>query len=291
MAAAMTVGGVTGLATGSLKKGLLAGLGAYGGAGLQAGMSGLGAAELAQQTISDKLPAYMGDPTAYATEVNAVRDSYLNAANTKAFTPMEKLSAGLSSATASPTDALAFAKQNMMPLAAAAAAPMLSMEPTTPMPSNPSGPSYIRQKVWNGRGYDEVGPVEASKFGSNSFSDIYRGYNGGGIVALANGGMPHFDAGGFTQDQINAALKTELAARGNTSQADLTNYAKSQYGLTDAQINAAYDTLPGFNAQGQWDKNDYMATHVAGQTSPQMVVDAARASDLADLNNFSKWFI
>jgi len=38
-ATAMTVGGITGLATGSLKKGLMAGLGAYGGAGLGEGLS------------------------------------------------------------------------------------------------------------------------------------------------------------------------------------------------------------------------------------------------------------
>ena len=38
-ATAMTVGGITGLATGSLKKGLMAGLGAYGGAGIGQGLS------------------------------------------------------------------------------------------------------------------------------------------------------------------------------------------------------------------------------------------------------------
>jgi hypothetical protein len=38
-ASALTVGGLTGLATGSLKKGLMAGLGAYGGAGIGQGMS------------------------------------------------------------------------------------------------------------------------------------------------------------------------------------------------------------------------------------------------------------
>ena len=42
MSAGLTVGGVGALATGSLKQGLLAGLGAFGGAGL-AGMAGLGA--------------------------------------------------------------------------------------------------------------------------------------------------------------------------------------------------------------------------------------------------------
>ena len=44
MGAALTVGGLTGLATGSLNKGLMAGLGAFGGAGLGAGLMGAGAA-------------------------------------------------------------------------------------------------------------------------------------------------------------------------------------------------------------------------------------------------------
>jgi hypothetical protein len=283
LAAAMTVGGVTGLATGSLKKGLLAGLGAYGGAGLQAGLASAGTGALSSEVGGAALSnAGLTGEAALTAEADQIAQRAI-ADKLATATPTELLSSGAKAVTASPQAFGQFAKNNMMPLAAAAAAPILAMEPTTPMPSNPSGPTYIRQKVWNGRGYDEVGPVEASKFGGNSFSDIYRGYNGGGIVALANGGMPHFDAGGFTQDQINAALKTELAARGGTSQADLTAYAKSQYGLTDAQINAAYDTLPGFNAQGQWDKSDYLATHVPGQVDSQMVVSAARAADRAAL--------
>ena len=98
--------------------------------------------------------------------------------------------------------------------------------------------------------------------------------------------------GGFTQDQINAALATELADMAktgrNTSQADLSAYAKSQYGLTDAQINAAYDTIPGFNAQGKYDAADYMATSKPGQVSPQMVVDAAAAANPYSAQNMAK---
>jgi hypothetical protein len=81
----------------------------------------------------------------------------------------------------------------------------------------------------------------------------------------------------YTQEQVNAALAAELAARPNTPQADLTAYAKATYGLTDAQLNAAYDTIPGFNAQGQWDAADYIANRVPGTLDPQMVVNAANA--------------
>jgi hypothetical protein len=221
MAAALTVGGVTGLATGSLKKGLLAGLGAYGGAGLQAGLASAGTGALSSEVGGAALSnaGLTGEAalTAEADQVvqRAVADKLATA------TPTELLSSGAKAITASPQAFGQFAKNNMMPLAAAAAAPMLSMEPTTPMPSNPSGPAYIRQKVWNGRGYDEVGPVEASKFGGNSFSDIYRGYNGGGIVALAEGGgwdYSKFDPAKYvgkgtvsTQAEVDAARAAQEA--------------------------------------------------------------------------------
>ena len=92
----------------------------------------------------------------------------------------------------------------------------------------------------------------------------------------------------YTQEQINAALAAELAARPQTSQADLNAYAKSAYGLTDAQLNAAYDTIPGFNAKGQYDAADYIATSRPGQVSSQMVVDAANAANPYSAQNMAK---
>jgi hypothetical protein len=82
----------------------------------------------------------------------------------------------------------------------------------------------------------------------------------------------------YTQAEINAALAAELAANPMASQAGLIDVAKSAYGLTDAQINAAFDTIAGFNAQGQYDPADYIANRVAGTVDPQMVVDAANAA-------------
>jgi hypothetical protein len=46
-----------------------------------------------------------------------------------------------------------------------------------------------------------------------------------------------------TQAEINAALAAELAARPGTSKAELSAYAQSAYGLTPAQIDAAYASL------------------------------------------------
>jgi hypothetical protein len=284
------VGGITGLATGSLEKGLMAGLGAYGGAGISEGLLGAGAASGAGQTLATEAATQAGLegitlPADYASLAarTATPDQIAAARAAGMANPSDLLSAGAKSAA---TDPMAFAKANFKPLAAAAS-PIVAdmMVPTTTQAPSPMAPGRIREKRWNGQYFEDVASTDAGVYNTSgrNFSDLYRGYNSGGIVALAEGGMPHFDAGGYTQDQINAALKTELAARGGTSQADLTNYAKSQYGLTDAQINAAYDTIPGFNAQGKYDAQDYIATHVAGQTSPQMVVDAARAADRAAL--------
>jgi len=61
MSAALLVGGGYGLATGSLKKGLMAGLGAYGGAGLAQGLMGSAATTVSEGA---QLAAGAGDPTA-----------------------------------------------------------------------------------------------------------------------------------------------------------------------------------------------------------------------------------
>ena len=81
----------------------------------------------------------------------------------------------------------------------------------------------------------------------------------------------------YTQEQINAALATELAANPNLPQSFFVDAGKS-LGLSEAQINAAFDTIAGFNAQGQYDAADYIANRVAGTVDPQMVVDAANAA-------------
>jgi hypothetical protein len=81
----------------------------------------------------------------------------------------------------------------------------------------------------------------------------------------------------YTQAQINAALAVEIGKNPSLSQATLVEAGKS-LGLSDAQINAAFDTIPGFNAQGQYDAADYIANRVPGTVDPQAVVDAANAA-------------
>jgi len=67
MAALMVGGGMT-AATGSLKKGIMAGLGAYGGAGLGAGLMGAGTQAAADAAISGNLASTVGEPALAATQ-------------------------------------------------------------------------------------------------------------------------------------------------------------------------------------------------------------------------------
>ena len=83
--AAATVGGLTALTSGSLSKGLMAGMGAYGGAGLAEGLLGAGTGNLAAQELAKNagyqaltgateaaIPTLAADQTAaYAAQVQA----------------------------------------------------------------------------------------------------------------------------------------------------------------------------------------------------------------------------
>ncbi|NBS71736.1 hypothetical protein EBT31_22905, partial [bacterium] len=83
-AAAMLVGGGTALATGDINKGLMAGLGAYGGAGLGAGLMSAGTA-----AAQSALPAF-GDP-------NIAGEMVAQTAQNAAASPFSTMGQGLSS--------------------------------------------------------------------------------------------------------------------------------------------------------------------------------------------------
>jgi hypothetical protein len=240
--AGLTVGGLTTLATGSLSRGLMAGLGAYGGAGLGESLMGAGSGALeagaasaaqgqlgaAQLALGEALPEQAAQQF---TKDAAARQ--LASAST-----FDKMGAGLGAITSSPSAMGSFAKDNLKYLGAAAAPIMAgAMVPTTTkMPEN-TNPAYIRQKLYDPytQTYKSLAPVKASEFGNRSFSDAYTnpqtgqmdtlqprttsGFAGGGIVALANGGTPGYAPGGYVP-----------------SDTDIFNYFKTPGGKTDAQI-------------------------------------------------------
>jgi len=212
MMAGLTTGGITTLATGSLSRGLMAGLGAYGGAGLGDSLMNAGTASIG--SAAEGIQGPIGSPESGFGATQAI------AAAPKA----DVLSAGFNAATASPTAAMNFAKGNLGNLAYAAA-PIMAMQPTTKMP-DPKDTGYIRQMAYNINpdtgmpdplyGMREMTPIKASEFGDKTFKgqrDLFyqqnqnqnpyqlgvgslnqppqqqpARMNTGGIVALAAGG-------------------------------------------------------------------------------------------------------
>jgi hypothetical protein len=188
MTAAAMVGGVETIRTGSLERGLMAGFGAYGGAGLAQGFMGAGSAALGTNavaaTAAELANASAGEVLTGEAYNQAMQQGVTD--RLAAATPGSTFSAGLDAAKTAPLD---FAKNNFKYLASTAA-PILAdqMVPTTTK-APPVSPSFIRQKIVNPDGtVRDLTPVNAADFGSRNFSDVYRGYNDGGIVALAAGG-------------------------------------------------------------------------------------------------------
>jgi len=211
VSAGIATGGITALATGSLSRGLMAGLGAYGGAGLGESLMNAGSASLATQAMT---PELMEQAAGAGANYDQLLASEVGA-KTAASTPFETLKAGASAVTDSGTSAMQFAKQNLGNISAAAAPIMAgAMVPTTTkMPEN-TNPAYIRQKLYDPytQTYKSLAPVKASEWGNRNFSDAYTNPQtgqmatldqrqptpmaGGGIVALAGGGVPGYALGG-----------------------------------------------------------------------------------------------
>ena len=206
----IAVGGITALSTGSLSRGLMAGMGAYGGAGLAEGLMGAGGQELAATgtPIAENIASTAGTSVPPIEQVNPSNFNLSNA---------DKLSAGVKGLGTEAGRASVLANlggtKGALTTAAMAASPIMAdaMVPTTTkMPENPN-PAYIRQYVTGDRPQAPraLAPVLASQWGARSFSDAYKPMATGGIVALAGGGaVQHYEIGG----EVKGALEQAYAA-------------------------------------------------------------------------------
>jgi len=251
MAGAVT-GGITTLATGSLSRGLMAGLGAYGGAGLAEGLAGTGAGVLGQQA-SEATAMELANAGAGEGLTGEAYNKAFQQSVTDKMAGANTFSAGLNAAKADP---LGFAKNNLGNLAYAAA-PIAAglMVPTTTKLPDARDSGLIRQMAFNinpdtGKpdplyGMREMTPVKASEFGNKTFQgqrDLFYKQNqnpyelgvgslnqppqqqqqqqqqpnpmaSGGIVALAGGGdVQHYYLGGDVKTQLEAAYKNNDVA-------------------------------------------------------------------------------
>ena len=186
LGAGAIVGGATGLATGSLSKGLMAGLGAYGGFGIGESLVGLGASKFTPEVLAN---AGRG-----ADPIGALASS---AAETAAPTGWEAAKAGMSTAMNNPSSLVnqMGGGMNAAKTFGMAAAPIIAdqMVPTT-VKAPPMPPAYIRPYQYdaNTRTVTAQTPVLASEWGTRSFPQYIPktpgGMASGGIVALADGG-------------------------------------------------------------------------------------------------------
>jgi len=267
--AGLVVGGVTGLATGSLSKGLMAGLGAYGGAGLGGSLASAGEGALSSQItgeIARDKAAEIAAGQLGEEEVGKMVSQRL--ADTSG---LSKVGAGLGAITESPATAMNFAKQNLMPLGAAAAPIMADMMvPTTTKMAPVQSPGRIREKRWDGRQFVDVASTDAGVYNTSgrNFSDLYRGYNNGGIVALAEGGdVKHFAIGDVVKADIDKAYAAGDYAR-------VTELAQANK-ITAADV---ADTYKGFDTSGLAGLGINLFAPPAAQTAPVTQATTAAAA-------------
>jgi hypothetical protein len=205
-AAGLVTGGVGALATGSLSKGLMAGLGAYGGASLGAGLSNIGAdaasQAAAQAAYNNTGLLEMG----YSPETVADFAAQKGASAVANMTPYDKLSSGFSSAIDNPMSALnTIGGGSTMAGAgklAATALPIMAgiqANQTTKMPTLDSvtPDSYIRPyrlvRKQNTEPYSGVG--ERRYF--NDTWEALTPYKAGTTPSAATGGVVAFNQGGL----------------------------------------------------------------------------------------------
>ena len=241
--AAGMVGGFETLRTGDIGKGLMAGLGAYGGANLAGSLAGAGAGAANTSITEATLSA---NPGVTANEIGReMATPGFNAltiqpnANPATMTMADKLGAGFDQVTSSPQALGGFAKQNLMNIGAAAAPAigdiLTPKGPAVPgMPeedpryagspyrynlapgfqgSTPARPSpYYRP---TGLGYAEGGDIAMAAGGSyedEPMGDV-PGMADGGIAAYAAGGLKMGEGIARDTDSDTASLNAFDAAK------------------------------------------------------------------------------
>ena len=202
LAASAIVGGVGALGTGSLKKGLMAGLGAYGGAGLAGGLSTAGSVAGVEKAAQEV--AKQGLTGAAATEAMApavVNQTTALAGTTPTFSSMGQGLGRLFSDPLSTTQLIGSGAQGTGTLAGAAkigsvALPLAGMAMTPEPYKGPAQtPGMIRPAVLT---RTQIPESESPRYGSaerRHFKDVwtyptpYPAGASGGIVAFNEGGL------------------------------------------------------------------------------------------------------
>jgi hypothetical protein len=191
--AAGIVGGLQAARTGDIGKGLMAGLGAYGGAGIGAGLAGAGTAALSSEAgtaaMAGLSPEAIASGAGDQISQEAIKDRLASA------TPLDKLSAGVQGLGSETGRAnllgelgggMGLAQKGLM-----AAAPMLTAsQPTTSMPNkNPT--AYVQTKMVNPYTKEvyDVSKVAADQWGGRTYADERNNADLSRYITAADGGL------------------------------------------------------------------------------------------------------
>jgi hypothetical protein len=233
----IAVGGITGLATGSLKQGIMAGLGAYGGASLAGGLSAAGAAGAEQAALQSITPEQiaqykeLGIPQSTLIE-DVTRNAGVDFAKKGA---LDRFTGGLGALT-DPAGRSAFmtgvgGTSGLMKAGYGAmmGADVLGQpKTTTPQGSYTYTPRIRPMAMGEGQTLEQLPMFSATGTDSSS------GMNTGGIVALAAGGASDpTQQGAPTAAQLAAQKSIENDPQAAALAAARSGVAK---GLTDQQI-------------------------------------------------------
>jgi hypothetical protein len=199
----IAVGGIQTLRTGDIGKGIAAGLGAYGGAGLSEGLMAAGSTEagLSSGALSAELAQAQGLPEGLSSgdAFNKFLTSDANPAVSEALknaTPFERMSAGFDAAKANPSSLLT--KDNFKYLGAAAAPILADQAIKSNLPTTTTKPGMIRPYSFDPYGgtYTAGTPYEAQA----------KKAAGGGLMGLANGGMAGYGDGDDVSRRTNDGM-------------------------------------------------------------------------------------
>jgi len=225
MMAAGIVGGIQTVRTGDIGKGLAAGLGAYGGAGLAqglttAGASTIGAEEAAKglamtpELTNELMNAGAGESAAAAN--NALQQQVTE--RMAAATPYEKLSSGFDAFKNNP---MGMTKSLASPLMMASAPILAGENVQAKGPQTVTKPGMIRPSSFD--------PYSGTYISGNPYEAA--------PTRSANGGLMGMDDGGYSPGQLDFAQRSEPVTR------------MADGGVTDAQVVEWFKLNPGANDQ------------------------------------------
>jgi hypothetical protein len=252
------VGGVTGLATGSLRQGIMAGMGAYGGASLMGGLQAAGATAAQQEAVKSLTAEQIAEGVArdnltvqgvqnLAAE-QATRDYLAKGA-------VDRFTGGISAlgTEAGRTAALqgVGGTSGLMRAGTAAMLGADAIPTTTPRPSGVKSqfPMRVRPMAVGYTGEIEQLPMFSATgtpttTQSTPTQEPPPTYNSGGIVALANGGTPL-----ATRDQVLQAYRTNPGAELNPNEEAIDYWMEQGLGSFADVVNQTRAANPALAQQ------------------------------------------